>query len=164
MLIEGGPGAAFEAQQFSWNGNYVIPVKVTGGAAAGLFNVPQTIFQRPPTIDESDWSVLGDSEATPSQISSALVRIIRTLNFEALEVGPRRPRNKMAVTRGSITRSETLPHQGSHAPSHTHKVSQSPQETRKRTFSDTSRSQTPGSHPGSTSGGGKLRTATSSYS
>ena len=133
VLVEGGPGAAFEAQQFSWNGNYVIPVKVTGGAAGGLFNVPQAIFQRPPAIDESDWAVLGNKEATPTQVAAALVRIIRTLNFDELGAGPRTPglkRRKRAEVPSCIQRSETLPYQESELP---------PQQM-KRTFSD---SQTP---------------------
>ena len=123
VLIEGGPGAAFEAQQFYWNGNYIIPVRVTGGAAAGLFNVPQNIFLRPPAIDESDWSLLGNSEVTPSEIAGAVVRIIRTLNFDEMGVG--RGRKKVEVG-GVIRRSETLPQQ-------------SPPTGRKRTFSDTHR-------------------------
>ena len=45
ILIEGGPGAAHEAEQFCWNDHTVIPIKVTGGAAAGKFNVPQQIFE-----------------------------------------------------------------------------------------------------------------------
>ncbi|EDV20851.1 uncharacterized protein TRIADDRAFT_60787 [Trichoplax adhaerens] len=45
ILIEGGPGAAHEAEQFCWNDHTVIPIKVTGGAAGGKFNVPQQIFE-----------------------------------------------------------------------------------------------------------------------
>ena len=41
----GGSGAAHEAEQFSWNDHVVIPVKVTGGAACGKFNVPDKIFE-----------------------------------------------------------------------------------------------------------------------
>ena len=128
VLVEGGPGAAFEAQQFFWNGNYVIPVRVTGGAAMGLFNVPQAIFQRPPAIDASDWSVLGNKEATPTQVAAAIVRIIRTLNFDEKGVGPRTPgirRRKLAEARGSIQRSETLPQGVEYPP-----------EPMKRTYSD----------------------------
>ena len=131
ILIEGGPGAAFEAQQFSWNGNYIIPVKVTGGAAGGLFNVPQSIFQRPPAIDESDWSVLGNSEVTCSEIAAAVVRIIRTLNFEPAVSGRR------VELGGAIQRSETLPQQ-------------TPPTNRKRTFSDSRRLQ-PKLRPGTSS-------------
>ena len=134
ILIEGGPGAAFEAQQFYWNGNYIIPVRVTGGAASGLFNTPQNIFQRLPAIDESDWSVLGNSEATPSEVAAAVVRIIRTLNFDAAGAGRER-----AELGGVIKRSETLPQQ-------------TPPSGRKRTFSDSQRLQP------------KLMSGTSSFS
>lgn len=79
ILIEGGPGAAFEAQQFVWNGNRVIPIRVTGGAAGGLFNVPSTIFIRPPSVSESDWSILGDESVSPSEIGAAVSRIVRVL-------------------------------------------------------------------------------------
>ena len=79
ILVEGGPGAAFEAQQFTWNGNRVIPIKVTGGAAGGSFNVPTAILIRPPGVSDSDWSLLGNKSATPSQIASAVVRIVQTL-------------------------------------------------------------------------------------
>lgn len=108
VLVEGGPGAAFEAQQFCWNGNYVIPVRVTGGAAGGLFNVPQAIFQKPPCIDESVWSVLGDQKATPIQVAKALVRIVHTLIQEDLKVGSYVvPRGKK---KASVQRSATFPY------------------------------------------------------
>ena len=79
VLIEGGPGAAFEAQQFVWNGNQIVPVRVTCGAASGLFNVPSSIFVRPPSVLDSDWSVLGDDGASSSEIGLAVARIISTL-------------------------------------------------------------------------------------
>ena len=135
VLIEGGPGAAFEAQQFSWNGNTVIPVGVTGGAAAGLFNVPQSIFQRPPVIDASDWSLLSNKEATPTQIADTIVRIIRTLIFTELGAGPRTPgmkQRKWVGFRSGIQRSETVPRQTT--------PTSSPTQPMKRTFSDSSKS------------------------
>ena len=119
VLIEGGPGAAFEAQQFAWRGNWVVPVISTGGAAGGLFNVPQAIFERPPSVLEADWSLLGDKEATPSQVASAIVRIIRTLTFElTVRVGRRRERGGSGRRGGrrrrgrrgtAIGRSDTVP-------------------------------------------------------
>ena len=134
VLIEGGPGAAFEAQQFSWNGNYVIPVRVTGGAAGGLFNVPQAIFQRPPAINESDWSVLGNNEATSSQVAAAVVRIIRTLNFDELRAGHRTKRAEFR--RGSVQRSDTFP---SHLPTGPAPFPiQQPITKKTRTYSDSS--------------------------
>ena len=132
ILVEGGPGAAFEAQQFSWNGNYIIPVRMTGGAAGGLFNVPEAIFQRPPAIDQSDWSVLGNSEATPTQVASALVRIVKTLHFVE-RAGCRSPGNKRAESRGGVQRSETYTYSmTTELPPH------SLQKKKKRSFSDTS--------------------------
>lgn len=88
ILIEGGPGAAFEAQQFVWNGHTVIPVRVTGGAAGGSFNIPPVVFIRPPNVAESDWATLGDKAATPSQIASAVVRIVGSLKSQEIAVPP----------------------------------------------------------------------------
>lgn len=53
--VSGGAGAAHEAEQFSWNDHIVIPVKVTGGAAGGKFNVPQKIFQVQKNAEFSIW-------------------------------------------------------------------------------------------------------------
>jgi len=113
ILVEGGPGAAFEAQQFTWNGNRVIPVKVTGGAAGGSFNVPQAIFSKPPNVLESDWSLLGSSEATPTEIAAAIVRIVRTLK----SVGGETPRPRSSAgsfktrDRAKLKRNETVPNE-----------------------------------------------------
>ena len=85
ILIEGGPGAAFEVQQFSWNEKYVVPVAVTGGAASGLFEVPKSVFQRPQGVNESDWLVLSDHHASPQDITAAIVSIVRTLTFPRSE-------------------------------------------------------------------------------
>lgn len=93
VLIEGGPGAAFEAQQFVWNGHRVIPIRVTGGAARGAFNVPSMILIRPPNVAESDWSLLGDESASPSDIASAVVRIIRVLKTQSLSIPSIRSRS-----------------------------------------------------------------------
>ena len=43
--VAGGPGAAHEAEQFEWNDRIVIPVRCTGGAAGGKFEVPDKIFE-----------------------------------------------------------------------------------------------------------------------
>ncbi len=76
ILIEGGPGAAFEAHQFSWNDRTVIPIIVTGGAAAGKFNVPQTIFIKPIHIPETDWLTLQDEQSSPIDIAKAVASIV----------------------------------------------------------------------------------------
>ena len=79
ILIEGGPGAAFEAHQFSWSAHTVIPVQVTGGAASGKFNVPPAIFMKPDPVEESDWSMLSDASAKPEEIAVALVNIVNSI-------------------------------------------------------------------------------------
>ena len=97
ILVEGGPGAAFEAQQFTWNGYRVIPVKLTGGAASGLFNIPPTVLLKPPNVIESDWSLLSDSTASPSDVGSALYRIVQAVKNPILPSRSRCSSNKSAV-------------------------------------------------------------------
>ena len=116
ILVEGGPGAAFEAQQFTWNGNRVIPIKVTGGAAGGSFNVPPAILIRPPGVPESDWSFLGSKSASASDIASAVVRIVHTLKNSKLPTISRSRTNTgdtlklMDLKRSQmLSRRETLP-------------------------------------------------------
>jgi len=79
ILVEGGPGAAFETQQFVWNGHRVVPIQVTGGAAGGMFNVPSSISVRPPKVKESDWALLGDDSASPEEIAAAVGCIVQIL-------------------------------------------------------------------------------------
>ena len=122
VLIEGGPGAAFEAQQFVWNGNCVIPVKVTGGAAGGSFNVPKTIVNKPPNVAESDWTMLGDSNASPVNIAASVCRIVTAIKCSTV--------NLQTAKRGVIKRSETLPADYSIEDPSMHPM--------KRTFSDSS--------------------------
>lgn len=45
VIISGGPGAAHEAEEFTWSDHTVIPIKCTGGAAGGKFKVPHKIFE-----------------------------------------------------------------------------------------------------------------------
>ncbi|KAJ8317747.1 hypothetical protein KUTeg_005651 [Tegillarca granosa] len=79
ILIEGGPGAAHEAEEFTWNDHIVIPVKCTGGAAGGEFNVPKKIFETPQSVSENDWSILFDETVTPDTIGQAVKRIVECL-------------------------------------------------------------------------------------
>ena len=79
VLIEGGPGASFEAQQFIWNDHTVIPIKVTGGAAGGLFNSPPGMFDLPSDVSEDDWQTLQDTSATPASIAAAVTNVINSL-------------------------------------------------------------------------------------
>ncbi len=76
ILIEGGPGAASEAHQFSWNDHTVVPVMVTGGAAGGKFNVPSTIFIKPENVPETEWATLKDEKASPTDIAKAVATIV----------------------------------------------------------------------------------------
>ena len=86
VLVEGGPGAAYEAEQFAWNGGIVIPVKVTGGAAGGGFNIPQSILTCPPSVHKDDWDLLGDSKASASDIAAAVVRIVLNVTSDSFTV------------------------------------------------------------------------------
>ncbi|XP_062511654.1 uncharacterized protein LOC134187529 [Corticium candelabrum] len=79
IIVEGGPGAAHEAEEFAWNDHTVIPVQVTGGAAGGNFGVPTSIFQTPPGVSESDWSQLSNEDASPEEIGMAIERIVQTI-------------------------------------------------------------------------------------
>ncbi|XP_071793032.1 uncharacterized protein [Asterias amurensis] len=79
ILIEGGPGAAHEAEQFTWSDHTVIPIKCTEGAAGGKFNVPQKIFECPPGVLRDDWNQLADKNGSPAAIGAAVARIITAL-------------------------------------------------------------------------------------
>jgi len=76
ILIEGGPSSAYEAQQFTWNGAIVIPIKTTGGAAGGKFHVPSSIYHPPSSVTDSDWAVLSNDTASVEDIVASLVRIV----------------------------------------------------------------------------------------
>ena len=105
VLVEGGPGAAFEVQQFNWNEKYVVPVAVTGGAASGLFEVPKSIFHRPEGVSQTDWSLLSDKRASPHEVAAAIVRIVRTL---ALPRSDRKALLKRADTEIVVEEEEDL--------------------------------------------------------
>ncbi|GIX70506.1 hypothetical protein CEXT_660711 [Caerostris extrusa] len=79
IVIEGGPGVVHEVEEFIWNDHFVIPIMSTGGAAGGNYGVPVRIFEVPPGVDEIDWSVLSDIEATPEAVATAVVNIIFSL-------------------------------------------------------------------------------------
>ena len=85
VLIEGGPGASYEAEQFVWNDRLVVPLKMTGGAARGIFGLPESIFNCPPGASKSDWDVLGDATATPLQVAEAATRLVLQLTSDTLQ-------------------------------------------------------------------------------
>ena len=79
VLIEGGSGASFEANQFLHNLHTVIPIKVTGGAAGGKFDSPRGLSIIPRGVKEVDWKTLEDASASPTAIAEAVTRIINSL-------------------------------------------------------------------------------------
>jgi hypothetical protein len=68
ILVEGGPGAAHEAQVASNNAGVVLPVGRSGGFAATLY----VRMQRPSEIDAVTWEVLGASDSSPEKTANAI--------------------------------------------------------------------------------------------
>ncbi|KPM10984.1 TIR motif-containing protein [Sarcoptes scabiei] len=79
ILIGGDQNAARETEEMIWNDHYVIPIKSTGGAAGGEFDVPSKIFSCPNGVRENQWSILLESNATPVQIAKAVINVIYDL-------------------------------------------------------------------------------------
>ncbi|KAH8020089.1 hypothetical protein HPB51_024171 [Rhipicephalus microplus] len=79
IVVEGGPCAAHEVEQFVWSDHFVVPVVSTGGAAGGQFGVPLKILETPHGITEEKWSVLSEKEATPTEVAKAVVDIVLQL-------------------------------------------------------------------------------------
>lgn len=76
IVIEGGPGAAHEVEEFIWNDHFVIPIISTGGAAGGQYGVPLKIFEAPPCVSKNDWLLLTEKEAKPEDVAKAVVNIV----------------------------------------------------------------------------------------
>ncbi|XP_030841605.1 uncharacterized protein LOC763292 isoform X2 [Strongylocentrotus purpuratus] len=79
IIVEGGPGAAHEAEEFTWSDHTVIPIKCTGGAAGGKFKVPHKIFELPPGVARDDWQLLSNKTVSAVEIGAAVARIVRAL-------------------------------------------------------------------------------------
>ncbi|XP_071038969.1 uncharacterized protein [Parasteatoda tepidariorum] len=79
LVIEGGPGVVHEVEEFIWNDHFVIPIMSTGGAASGCYGVPVKIFELPPGVDESDWSILSERNASPEAVAKSVVNIMVSL-------------------------------------------------------------------------------------
>lgn len=63
--------------EFIWNDRFVVPIKSTGGAAGGEFEmINQKIFTCPNSVKTEDWSVLAKMEATPHEVAKAASRIM----------------------------------------------------------------------------------------
>ena len=79
ILIEGGPLTAHEVEEFIWNDHFVIPVISTGGAASGSYHVPLKIFELPTGVNDTDWRYLSNKEASLTDVSKAIVRIVMSV-------------------------------------------------------------------------------------
>ena len=71
VLIEGGDGAAHEAQAVLDAGHVLVPVVCTGGAAAGMFCAPmlaERMRAKPDVVglDADDWALVTDPYACPT--------------------------------------------------------------------------------------------------
>ncbi|XP_064603291.1 uncharacterized protein LOC135468797 isoform X2 [Liolophura sinensis] len=107
VLVEGGPGSAHEAEQFAWSDRIVIPIRATGGAAGGLFGVPQKIFKVPQCVSEDDWTILSQKTCSPTEIGNAVSRIISSI-FKKPKIGVK-PTTKKVITKGKkLPKAETL--------------------------------------------------------
>jgi SLOG cluster4 family len=73
LMVEGGPGAAHEADVASAHGAVVIPVGRSGGYAAVLYGR----MNHPPAIDAGTWAVLGSSESTPEETARAILHAVQ---------------------------------------------------------------------------------------
>ncbi|ELU04881.1 hypothetical protein CAPTEDRAFT_227756 [Capitella teleta] len=113
MLIEGGPGAAHEAEQFAWNGNTVIPIMSTGGAASGKFNVPGQIFERPLGVKAEYWQMLSNEDASSDLVSRSVVSIVETvrdrLQMDSPSVEPAKMHSYFSQTFSSASQHDTGP-------------------------------------------------------
>nr|XP_006825953.1 PREDICTED: uncharacterized protein LOC102806317 [Saccoglossus kowalevskii] len=103
ILVEGGPGAAHEAEEFAWNDHTVIPIKCTGGAAGGKFNVPSKIFEVPSGVKIEDWQLLGNQGVSPAEIGEAAARVVNQIqNCPAKRMLNCNPESRMLKSRMTI--------------------------------------------------------------
>ncbi|XP_041370245.1 uncharacterized protein LOC121384084 isoform X2 [Gigantopelta aegis] len=111
ILIEGGPGAAHEAEEFVWNDHIVIPIRSTGGAAGGKFGVPEKIFEVPQGVKESDWCILSKTTASAEEIGQSVLRIVQSLKQKmCIEESKSTPTKQKSVMRkGSLLFTKTSP-------------------------------------------------------
>lgn len=61
------------------NGAVVLPVRITGGAAGGMFSAPEEIFVKPEKVCEEDWATLTGSDSDPQRIAEAIISIYKAL-------------------------------------------------------------------------------------
>lgn len=76
ILVEGGPGAAHEAEEFVWNDRLVIPLGCTGGAAGGKFSLPEKMFEKPRGVTDEDWQSLRSTDLSADEIGKCVAQIV----------------------------------------------------------------------------------------
>lgn len=80
ILIEGGPSSARVAEEFVWNDKIVIPVKSTGGAAAGTFDGDKSIMDMPAGVNADDWNMLERRDVTADEIANGILHMLLSLS------------------------------------------------------------------------------------
>lgn len=104
ILIEGGPLTAHEVEEFIWNDHFVIPVISTGGAASGSYHVPLKIFELPTGVNDTDWRYLSNKEASLTDVSKAIVRIVMSVkkSIASIQLGGSGSKEKRESTTSRI--------------------------------------------------------------
>jgi hypothetical protein len=74
LVIEGGPGTEHEATVAAAHGALLVAVGRSGGHAGNLYRDGQ----RPPFVDERTWATLGDPQATPRMVATAVAGIVES--------------------------------------------------------------------------------------
>lgn len=72
LVLEGGPGAVEEARSAAEHNAAVIPIGLTGGAAADFMRE----MDRPDYATPEDWSNLSSSQTAPSVVGNSVFRIL----------------------------------------------------------------------------------------
>eukprot|EP00927_Polykrikos_kofoidii_P023049 TRINITY_DN21342_c0_g1_i1.p1 TRINITY_DN21342_c0_g1~~TRINITY_DN21342_c0_g1_i1.p1 ORF type:complete len:2035 (-),score=330.97 TRINITY_DN21342_c0_g1_i1:125-6229(-) len=82
VVIEGGPGVAFEARSALLRGAAILPLKRAGGAGGGLFDFPMEALQRPPCASEEQWSLMGRADVSVEESAAAAVQVVKAFVME----------------------------------------------------------------------------------
>ncbi len=72
VVVEGGPGTEHEAMVAAAHGAVLVPVGRSGGHAGALYPG----LMRPPFVDARAWETLGDPEAVPQTVATAVAEIV----------------------------------------------------------------------------------------
>jgi len=82
VTVEGGPGVAQEARDAVQRGARVLSLRRTGGASSGMFDFPPAALEKPPSVSEEHWALLGDAQAPVEASADAAMTILRNLVAE----------------------------------------------------------------------------------